>query len=170
MLKGNPSKYIFSSSSLIDRYKFIIKQRDREIRKIFFLRFADTHMLIFSQQSQIISKNFRSKYTFHIRETIRVIIYRSWKKRKKKKERKKERGTRISIKKKGSLKETTLFHLVPSLSNESRVKMCSIMKVCSHFSDKCIRLRDSRLKKYRIVAIKHFRRTQWPLVQRVYTF
>lgn len=91
--------------------------------------------------------------------------------KKKEKERKKKRERNEDLdKKKGSLKETTLFHLVPSLSNESRVKMCSIMKVCSHFSDKCIRLRDSRLKKYRIVAIKHFRRTQWPLVQRVYTF
>lgn len=107
--RWSPSKYIFSSSSLIDRYKFIIKQRDREIRKIFFPRFADTHMLIFSQQSQIISKNFRSKYTFHIRETIRVIIYRSWKKRKKKKERKKERGTRISIKKKEVWKKQRCF-------------------------------------------------------------
>lgn len=86
--------------------------------------------------------------------------------KKKEKERKKKRERNEDLdKKKGSLKETTLFHLVPSLSSESRVKMCSIMKVCSHFSDKCIRLRDSRLKKYRIVAIKHFRRTQWLLVQ-----
>lgn len=52
------------------------------IKTIFSVFFFTRCVLIFSQQyaattDRIISKGFRSNYIFHIRETIRAIIYRS---------------------------------------------------------------------------------------------